>query len=94
MFEHENASKNTMLSAKWRWAYCSGISFIPAWIRNHNNYKGWDELTYPFLSFNGAVVGIWEWISNFIPRFARHVITHPYCVIKRAPDLKMLIDGD
>ena len=24
----------------------------------------WDEITYPFLNFNGATVEVWEWISN------------------------------
>ena len=32
----------------------------------------WDEITYPFPSFNG-------WISNFIPHFARHMFTYPCC---------------
>ena len=26
----------------------------------------WDEITYPYPSFNGAAVEVWEWISNFI----------------------------
>ena len=29
----------------------------------------WDEITYPFLNFNGATVEVYEWISNFIPQF-------------------------
>ena len=28
-----------------------------------------DEITYPFLNFNGATVEVKEWISNFIPHF-------------------------
>ena len=39
--------------------------------------KVWDEITYPFLNFNGATVEVEEWISNFIPDFAGHVITCP-----------------
>ena len=31
--------------------------------------KVWDEIAYPFPNFNGATVDVWEWISNFIPRF-------------------------
>ena len=27
----------------------------------------WDEITYPFLNFNGATVEVYEWISNFTP---------------------------
>ena len=29
----------------------------------------WDEITYPFLNFNGATVEVWNWISNFISHF-------------------------
>ena len=29
----------------------------------------WSEITYPFPNFNGATVGVWEWISNFIPHY-------------------------
>ena len=28
--------------------------------------KVWDEITYPFPNFNGAMVEVWECISNFI----------------------------
>ena len=30
----------------------------PAWISNHIHYKVWDEITYPFLNFNGATVEV------------------------------------
>ena len=26
----------------------------------------WYEITYPFLNFNGCIVEVYEWISNFI----------------------------
>ena len=39
--------------------------------------KIWDEITYPFLNFNGATVEVKEWISNFIPHLTGHVITYP-----------------
>ena len=29
-----------------------------AWISNHIHYKVWDEITYPFLNFNGATVEV------------------------------------
>ena len=29
----------------------------------------WDEITYPFLAFNGATVEVKEWISNSIIHF-------------------------
>ena len=36
---------------------------------NFNLNKVWDEITYYFKNFNGAIVETWEWISNFIPYF-------------------------
>ena len=51
--------------------------FIPAWISNYTHYNVWDEITYPFLNFNGATVEVSEWIGNFIPHFIGHVITYP-----------------
>ena len=55
------------------------FNFNPTWIRNYMPNKVWDEITYPFLSFNGCTVEVWEWISNFIPHFIMDVITYPYC---------------
>ena len=38
----------------------------------------WDEITYPFLNFNGSTVEVKEWIlSNFNPYFMIDVITYP-----------------
>ena len=34
----------------------------------------WDEITYPFLNFNGATVEVQERIRNFTPHFTSHVI--------------------
>ena len=36
----------------------------------------WDEIIFPFPNFNGCTVEVWEWISNSIPHFKRHVITY------------------
>ena len=30
----------------------------PAWISNHTPSKVWDEITYPFLNFNGCTVEV------------------------------------
>ena len=38
--------------------YQEGLTLIPAWISNHLSSKMWDELTYPFLNFNGATVEV------------------------------------
>ena len=38
--------------------YQHGLTLIPAWICNHIHYKVWDEITYPFLNFNGATVEV------------------------------------
>ena len=34
------------------------LTLIPAWISNYIHYKVWDEITYPFLNFNGATVEV------------------------------------
>ena len=31
---------------------------IPAWISNYTHYNVWDEITNPFLNFNGAIVEV------------------------------------
>ena len=46
---------------------CINIIVAEAWIRNHIHYKMWDEITYPFLNFNGATVEVSVWINNFTP---------------------------
>ena len=38
--------------------YLHGLSLIPAWISNYIHYKVWDEITYPFLNFNGCTVEV------------------------------------
>ena len=46
----------------WGPFYQHGLTLIPIWISNYIQYKVWDEITYPFPNFNGANIGIWEWI--------------------------------
>ena len=41
-----------------------------------------DEITYPFLNFNGCTVKVLDWISNFIPHFTMDVLSYPYWDIK------------
>ena len=36
----------------------AALTFIPAWINNYTHYNVWDEITYPFLNFNGATVEV------------------------------------
>ena len=38
--------------------YQHGLTLIPAWISNNIHYKVWDEITYPFLNFNGATIEV------------------------------------
>ena len=45
------------------------FSLITARIGNHMLNKVWDDITYPFANFNGCIVEVWEWISNFMPPF-------------------------
>ena len=48
----------------------------------HDEYNVWDAITYPFPYFNGCTVEIWEWISNFIPRFTELENIYSCIVIK------------
>ena len=57
--------------------YQQSFILIPAWISNHAHNKVRDELTYPFLNFDGCIVEAWEWISNFTPYFMMDMITYP-----------------
>ena len=58
----------------------------------------WDEITYPFLNFNGATVEVWEWISNLIPYVTVRMIIYPCwdwsssMLLKGAPDV-LELDG-
>ena len=38
--------------------YEHGVTLMPAWIINYTHYNVWDEITYPFLNFNGATVEV------------------------------------
>ena len=69
----------------WGPFYYHGLTLIPAWITNHLPGKVWDEITYPFLNFNGATVEVWEWISNIIPHFIMDVLLLIHAEIKVKP---------
>ena len=52
-------SSNTLFSKQSRAPfYWHGLTLIPTWISNYIHYKVWDEITYPFLNFNGATVEV------------------------------------
>ena len=36
----------------------------------------WDVITYTFPNFNGCIVEVWEWISDFIPYFREHMLCY------------------
>ena len=57
--------------------WCHNMEMLSAWISNYIHYKVWDEITYPFLNFNGCTIEVKEWISNFISHFIMDVITYP-----------------
>ena len=38
--------------------YLHGLALIPAWISKYMPIKVWDEITYPFLNFNGYTVEV------------------------------------
>ena len=39
----------------------------------------WEEITCPFPTFNGCIIGNGEWTSSFIPHFIMDVVTCPCC---------------
>ena len=45
-------------AATWAPFYYHGLTLIPAWISNYMPSKVWDEITYPFLNFNGCTVEV------------------------------------
>ena len=53
------------------------FNFNPSKDNNHTHYNVWDEITYPFLNFNGATIEVHELINNFIPHFLMDAITYP-----------------
>ena len=57
--------------------YWHGLTLIPPWISNYMPRKVLNEITYPFLNFNGCTVEVYKWISNFIPHIMFGVITYP-----------------
>ena len=38
--------------------YQHGLTLISAWISNYMPNKVWDEITYPFLNFNGCTIEV------------------------------------
>ena len=38
--------------------YCHGLTLIPACISNYVYHEVCDEITYPFLNFNGCTVEV------------------------------------
>ena len=65
---------------KWKrlylhsWTY--GLENIKNYwqISNHMPSLVREEITYTFLNFNGYIVEVWEWISNFKPNSVIYVI--------------------
>ena len=53
------------------------------------HYKVWDEIAYPFPSFNGATIEVWEWVSHSGLHFPGNVITYPCSDEVKA----MLVEG-
>ena len=75
--DYFNTIKFNKSAVTWNSFYLHGLTLIPVFISNHIHYKMWDEIVYPFQNFNGAIVEVWELISNFISHFNGHGITYP-----------------
>ena len=72
MLTEQPMDKPALSSIRESW--CSTIlhevtPIIPAWRGNSTHYKMWDEITYPFPNFNGAIIEVWEWVINSIPLY-------------------------
>ena len=64
--------------AIWCPLYQHGLTLIQVWINYFIHYNALNENTYPFFfNFNGAAIGVWERISDFILHFTRSKITYP-----------------
>ena len=57
--------------------YEIGSTLIPAWISNYVPSKVWNEITYPFLNFNGYTVVFGERMTNLIPHLVMEGIIYP-----------------
>ena len=69
-----------MINALWNNRSCylgCLLTLTPVCVNNYTHCKVWDEITYPFANFDSGTIVVWEWLSNFIPHFTRHVITYP-----------------
>ena len=68
-----------------------------SWLSNHMPSKALDGITYPFPSFSGCAVEVWEGIRNFIWHFIMDVIINPCwdwsqsMLVKVAPGMKVTI---
>ena len=60
--------------------YQNGSTLITAWINNCSHHKVWHKITHLFLNFNGYIVEVWEWLSDFIPHIIMDVNTYSCCV--------------
>ena len=70
MFPHLDNTRNSiydspydaiifrMCAVSWAPFYYHGLTLILAWISDYIHYEMWDEITYPFLNFNGATVEV------------------------------------
>ena len=58
--------------------FINRVKFNPRMDNYHIHCKVWDEISFAFTNYNGRAVEVWEWISNFIPHFAGHVIIYPF----------------
>ena len=52
----------------------TGLTLISTMILDYIHYNAWGEISYLFPNLNSATIEVLEWISNFTPYFAGHVI--------------------
>ena len=58
VYNNTTTTKNIKMSTLLGPLLLTSFNLIPAWISNYIHYNVWDEITYPFLNFNGATVEV------------------------------------
>ena len=50
--------ENGLAPSRWQTNMWNNDVINPSWLTNHMSSKVWDEITYPFLNFNSAIVEV------------------------------------
>ena len=65
-----------MVFISLRVSFINFVWLILVWINNNSRYYVYDEIIYLASNINSATSEVLEWISDYIPHIAEHVITY------------------